>query len=94
MTDVQSSKSALNLVAASASQIQALLSEGTLTSVGLVDQCLSQIEKLDPPGASPKCDDIVSPKSELLGWAERLNNEHHAGHLRGPLHGIPIVLKV
>ncbi|KGO70257.1 Amidase [Penicillium italicum] len=93
MSVAQNSKIAFDLVAASASQIQRLLSEGTLTTVHLVEQCLSQIEKLDRQELSLNAMISIVPRPQLLKRAECLDKERQAGQLRGPLHGIPIVLK-
>ncbi|KAJ5633528.1 amidase signature enzyme [Penicillium herquei] len=93
MTLLQNSNPALDLVAASASQLQRLLSEGTLTSVHLVKECLSQIEKLDRQDLHLNAMISIVPREQLFQIAEGLDRERQAGQLRGPLHGIPIVLK-
>ena len=94
-TDI-SSESAMNalLLTASATELQALLQSGDLTSVQLVKACLNQIAKYDRSG--PTLHAIVStpPEEHILSVAERLGKERTAGKVRGPLHGIPIIVKV
>lgn len=84
---------ALSLVSASAADLQDLLSTDRLTSAELVKLCLQQIEKHDRQGPNLRAMISISPQEELLKRAELLDNERRAGRVRGPLHGIPILLK-
>lgn len=84
---------ALSLVSASAADLQDLLSTDRLTSVELVKVCLQQIENNDRQGPNLRAMISISPQERLLKRAELLDNERRAGHVRGPLHGIPIILK-
>ena len=85
----------INLVTASASELQALLSSGGLTSVELVKQCLRQIEKHDRKDGSVELRAMMftTRREKLFEIAVRLDEERASGKLRGPLHGLPVVLK-
>lgn len=60
----------------------------------LVELCLAQIEKHNH--ASMKLNAVLStaPKAELLKIASALDEERFTTGPRGPLHGIPVLLKV
>jgi amidase len=83
-----------NPLVATATELQHLLSVGSITSVDLVNVYLDQIAKYDKSG--PKLNAIIStpPRDGLLEIASSLDNERATGIVRGPLHGIPIILKV
>ena len=70
------------------------LEEGSLNSVQIAETYLAQIAKHNTIGA--KCRAVIStaPKSLMISQASELDRERAEGHLRGPLHGIPILLKV
>lgn len=81
----------LNLLEATGTQIQRLLSEGKVTSSKLVDQFLDQIEKHNK---YLKAVIQVTPLDKLHDRANYLDAERGSGRLRGELHGIPILVKV
>ena len=70
------------------------LEKGTINSVQIVESCLSQIEKHNRKGA--KCRAIIStpPRFQLISTAAKLDRDRAEGRVKGPLHGIPILLKV
>jgi amidase len=82
------------LLTASATELQALLQNGDLTSVQLVEACLNQIAKYDQSGPTLRAIVSTPPEEHILSVAERLDKERAAGRIRGPLHGIPIIVKV
>ena len=82
------------LLTASATELQALLQSGDLTSVQLVKACLNQIAKYDRSGPTLRAIVSTPPEEHILSVAERLDKERAAGKVRGPLHGIPIIVKV
>jgi amidase len=83
--------SSTDLVAASAADLQRRMSSGQLSSRDVVAACLLQVRRLDHDLHAMTA---LSPESRLLERAETLDQERAAGRLRGPLHGIPIILKV
>ncbi|WP_218082990.1 amidase [Anthocerotibacter panamensis] len=76
---------------ATLADLQAQMASGHLTSRALVQQYLDRIERYDKQG--PKINAILELNPEALAIADQLDQERRAGQLRGPLHGIPILLK-
>lgn len=79
------------LVDTSISELQLALSRGDTTSVELVQAYLNRIAAYDRQG--PQLNSIVRINPEALAEAARLDAERQAGQLRGPLHGIPVLVK-
>lgn len=67
------------------------LMSGRLTSVHLVEKCLSRISKYDGYLHA-----VISsaPKQIALSRAKELDSELLNGKVRGVFHGIPILVKV
>lgn len=72
-------------------QMQAALEEGRITSVGLVDFYLARIAAYDDEG--PQLRAIIALNPDAHADAQALDAERSLLGPRGPLHGIPIVLK-
>ncbi|MGZ4148504.1 MAG: amidase [Actinomycetota bacterium] len=68
--------------------LTAALDGGSLTSAALVGAYLARIEEVD---ASLRSVLEVSPEAEAQAAA--LDDERRAGHVRGPLHGVPVLVK-
>ncbi|KAK3361720.1 amidase signature domain-containing protein [Lasiosphaeria ovina] len=81
------------LLTASAGELQALLRSGDLTSVQLVKACLGQIAQYGQSGPNLRAIVSTPPEKDVLSIAERLDKERAAGKVRGPFHGIPIIVK-
>lgn len=71
--------------------LQALLSDGSTSSVDLVEAHVHQIRKHDGYLHAMLS---MPPAQELKAIARALDEERQSGSTRGPLHGIPIILKV
>jgi amidase len=69
-------------------ELQALMNSGALTSVQLTTNYLSQIATFNPLLHA-----VIETNPDALAIAKKLDTERHSGHLRGPLHGIPILVK-
>jgi amidase len=67
------------------------LDRGELTAVELSSYYLERIESIDRQG--PQINAIIEINPDCLEIAAGLDRERAAGKVRGPLHGIPIVLK-
>jgi len=76
---------------ATISQLQARLQSGRLTSRTLVAAYLARIEDLDRRG--PKLNSVIELNPDASKLAAELDRERKAGKTRGPLSGIPILLK-
>ncbi len=75
----------------SASETARLLTAGETTSVELVTDLLERIEAVDVAG--PGLSAVLEVSPDALEAAARSDAERAAGRLRGPLHGIPVLLK-
>ncbi|MDN4164553.1 amidase [Cytophagales bacterium LB-30] len=71
--------------------IQGDLAEGRYTSQQLVKAYLYRIEAIDKNG--PALQSVIMVNPDALALADSLDAERQAGTLRGPLHGIPVLLK-
>lgn len=71
--------------------LQAGLAEGCWTSVGLVRKYRARIRALDQAG--PRLNSVIELNPDALAIAKALDAERKAGHVRGPLHGIPVLIK-
>lgn len=80
-------------LSATATELSRLLRSGALTSVELVDVYLAQIERHNRKGRQLRAMISVAPRYHLFAIARRLDDERRAGGIRGPLHGLPVVLK-
>ncbi|MDX2277417.1 MAG: amidase [Hyphomonadaceae bacterium] len=75
----------------SISELQADLSAGEVTSEQLVGAYLARIEQIDNSG--PTLSAVLAVNPDALADARALDAERAAGQLRGPLHGVPILIK-
>jgi amidase len=71
--------------------LQARMASGSLTARELTQAYLERIREFDRAG--PKLDAVIELNPDALAIADRLDAERRAGHVRGPLHGIPVLLK-
>jgi len=72
-------------------ELQAAMAAGNLTAVRLVEEYLERIEALDRQG--PQLRSIIEINPDALVVAAELDRERQTRGPRGPLHGIPILLK-
>jgi amidase len=81
----------LELMETTIPEMQEALETGTISSVDLVRAYLARIEAYDQKGPQINAVIMVNPKA--LERAEALDEERRTKGARGPLHGIPIVVK-
>jgi Asp-tRNA(Asn)/Glu-tRNA(Gln) amidotransferase A subunit family amidase len=84
----------LDLLRLTGVQLQTLLERRELTSVDLVAQTLQQIDRHNEKGLGLRAMISVAPRQLLLDRAAMLDKEREDGNRRGPLHGLPIIVKV
>jgi len=70
---------------------QAQMKAGKLSSHTLVSQYLARIAAIDKAG--PRLNSVIELNPEALDIAARMDRERAANKVRGPLHGIPVLLK-
>lgn len=76
---------------ATVADLAAAMQAGRLTSRALTEAYLARIAALDRQG--PALHAMIAVNPQALAIADSLDAERRAGRVRGPLHGIPVVLK-
>jgi amidase len=72
-------------------ELQKKMKEGVYTSVDLTRLYLDRIKAIDKDG--PGLHSVIETNPDALTIAGALDEERKAGKVRGPLHGIPILIK-
>jgi amidase len=86
--DCRAHVAGLDLQTASFADLERAMAQGRLTSRQLTQAYLDRIEAYDGPINS-----IRELNKHALAEADHLDAERRSGHVRGPLHGLPILLK-
>ncbi|MET0659690.1 MAG: amidase family protein [Steroidobacteraceae bacterium] len=81
----------LNIETASIADLEKAFATGKLTSEKVVAAYLKRIEAFDKKG--PTINAVITLNPKALETAKTLDAERKAGKVRGPLHGIPVLLK-
>ena len=82
---------AVDVVELSAVDARDRMAAGTLTSRALTQAYLDRIAKIDDSG--PMLNAVIEINPSALADADALDAERKSGKVRGPLHGIPILIK-
>jgi len=82
------SREPFDVVEATIPQMQQAMEEGRITSRELVEAHLLRIALYEE-----RVNGVISVNPNALEEADRLDQERAEGHVRGPLHGIPVALK-
>lgn len=69
-------------------ELQRLMRRGKLSSRELTEGYLDRIAQLNPTLHA-----IIETNPEAVKIAKRMDKERRRGHVRGPLHGIPVIVK-
>jgi amidase len=81
----------INLNEIAIAELQKGYREGKFTITEVVQTYLSRIDSIDKHG--PQLNSIIAINPDALKIAEELDAELKSGKTRGPLHGIPVILK-
>src|SRR5215469_12813599 len=76
---------------ATIAEMQAAMASGELTARGLTELYIERIEEIDQRG--PTMRSVLQINPDALAIADELDEERKDKGPRGPLHGIPILLK-
>ncbi len=90
-TNSKESEISLDFTEKTIANIHSAYDEGTLTAEKVVKEYLDQIESIDRSG--PELNSIIAVNPDALEIAKALDSDWKAGNKKGPLHGIPILLK-
>ncbi len=71
--------------------LQARMAKGTDTARSLSEKYLARIKDLNEAG--PMLRAVIETNPDALTIADALDKERQAGKVRGPLHGIPVLIK-
>jgi hypothetical protein len=85
---------AVELLSLDSVALQERLTAGLTSSIDLVKQCLQQIEAHDRHGLQLNAMISIVPYQTLMTRSKQLDQERAEGRVRGPLHGIPMLVKV
>jgi amidase len=85
------SDAAVALEEATIAELQDAMTKGGLTSLALVNMYLERVASIDEAG--PALNAVLEINPDARRIAKQLDRERKNGHVRGPLHGIPLLLK-
>lgn len=71
--------------------LQEKMKTGALTSQSITQAYLDRINKIDKAG--PKLNAVIEVNPDAISIAMAMDAERKSGKVRGPLHGIPVLIK-
>jgi len=71
--------------------LQSGMASGRFTVRSITEKYLARIEEIDKQG--PALNSVIEVNPDALAIADALDRERKANHLRGPMHGIPVLIK-
>jgi amidase len=72
-------------------ELQQKMTKGELSSRTITEMYLQRIEAIDKSG--PGLNAVIEINPDAIGLADVLDTERRTGKFRGPLHGIPVLIK-
>ena len=79
-----------DVVGKNITELASAQAQGRVSSLQLVDAYLARIARLDRAG--PTLHSVLAINPEARAQARVLDKERAAGHVRGPLHGVPLLI--
>ncbi|HCL82521.1 MAG TPA: amidase, partial [Chitinophagaceae bacterium] len=89
--DAMNETLALNLEEITITELQKKMQSGEQSALSITRAYLRRIELIDRSG--PALNSIIELNPDALEIAENLDHERKQGKIRGPLHGIPVLVK-
>ena len=89
--DAESSVGSFELDEISIADLQSGMASGKFTAHSLAEKYLGRIEALDKSG--PAVNSVIEINPDALAIADALDKERKDKGVRGPLHGIPVMIK-
>ncbi len=81
----------LVLEEATIDELQSAMAKGEQTSTSITKMYLKRIQEIDKSG--PAINSVIEVNPDAVMIAEQLDAERKAGLVRGPMHGIPVLIK-
>ncbi|MBS0387377.1 MAG: amidase [Proteobacteria bacterium] len=91
LASAQSPAPAFDVTGKNIAELAAAQASGRVSSLQLVDAYLARIARIDRAG--PALHSVLALNPDARAQARALDRERAAGHVRGPLHGIPLLVK-
>jgi amidase len=91
LASIAAAQAAVQVEETTIAELQAEMASGRLTSVALTQAHLDRIAALDRAG--PALNAVIELNPDALAIAAERDAERQAGLVRGPLHGIPLLVK-
>jgi amidase len=88
---ISTSAPKLNIAETSVKALQAAMATGNTSALALTRGYLARIKAFDKNG--PRINSVIELNPDALDIARSLDRERSQGKVRGPLHGIPILIK-
>ncbi len=79
------------LLEVSINELQQKMESGELSALQITEMYLNRIEQLDQNG--PKVNSIMELNPDAQAIAQQIDQERADGKVRGPMHGIPVIIK-
>jgi amidase len=89
--ETKSSAGSFELDEITVAELQEGMTSGRFTAHSITEKYLARIEALDKHG--PAINSVIEVNPDALSIAKELDKERKQKHLRGPLHGIPVLIK-
>jgi len=83
--------SSFELEETTVTDLQSAMASGRFTAHTITEKYLARIEAVDKHG--PALNSVIEVNPDALSIAKELDRERKQKHLRGPLHGIPVLIK-